>query len=730
MKQYALNKLFKLLEIMFIFPLISCNLITNLLNFKERRCGHFMFLELQNNKMLNMRYLQDVFQGFREKNIVVIYLTNGVKFIEKYSSEDEALARIEEIRNKMLNSIDNKIEDGTKECISLPVWDSKNYKLSFKNLNGENLVIDLPLESLAKDINYDSKTKEIILIKEDNTEIRISINDLVDIYSGLESNTISVDVSSDNVISAELKDLSITKSHLSNDLKQEIENTESEINLHKSNIDNPHNVTKSQIGLSEVDNTSDLDKPISNAQRSELDLKQNITDISLLTSSKQISGAINELKTSVDNNEKDVQAELKEIKNTISSNKTEIEKDLSNNVTSINKSIDNLNNAVALNNSEFKEEVSNINLLIDNNKRELDSSISGLTETVNNNRMDLLESISNLSSGKLDKNFANSLDDEIIGGIVFSPSGKRNGVYIETKTLNPMNNNVKTYGSYIFSDNEDVKFTPKSDGIELTIPKLTSLATSESLDNHINNKNNPHNVTKSQIGLENVDNTSDLNKPISKLVQQALDLKQNSTDNSLETDNKTISGSINELLSLLNSINDKISKFKLQYKNNNSLNLAVGTKFKFQLKEFVDIGSVMTIDENYDYTNSENGYKITGTNDKNETISLGSIDGWFGFTINGIQYVYLNQKYLEMFGKELGMTNEGYKGDGWYTMELKIEDSSFTYDFVKIDYSEICEPFIITISELENTVYGSDQVTELSTKDLSFIINSIEIINE
>ena len=42
--------------------------------------------------------------------------------------------------------------------------------------------------------------------------------------------------------------------------------------------------------------------------------------------------------------------------------------------------------------------------------------------------------------------------------------------------------------------------------------------------NHINNTQNPHNVTKAQIGLSNVDNTSDIDKPISTAVQSALDL--------------------------------------------------------------------------------------------------------------------------------------------------------------------------------------------------------------
>ena len=50
-------------------------------------------------------------------------------------------------------------------------------------------------------------------------------------------------------------------------------------------------------------------------------------------------------------------------------------------------------------------------------------------------------------------------------------------------------------------------------------------ATKEELNTHINDKNNPHFVTKSQVGLGNVNNTSDLNKPISTATQKALDLK-------------------------------------------------------------------------------------------------------------------------------------------------------------------------------------------------------------
>lgn len=43
------------------------------------------------------------------------------------------------------------------------------------------------------------------------------------------------------------------------------------------------------------------------------------------------------------------------------------------------------------------------------------------------------------------------------------------------------------------------------------------------LSSHTGNKNNPHAVTKEQIGLGQVDNTSDADKPISKAAQKALD---------------------------------------------------------------------------------------------------------------------------------------------------------------------------------------------------------------
>lgn len=59
---------------------------------------------------------------------------------------------------------------------------------------------------------------------------------------------------------------------------------------------------------------------------------------------------------------------------------------------------------------------------------------------------------------------------------------------------------------------------------------LMSSADKTNLETHINNKSNPHEVTKDQVGLSEVDNTSDANKPISNATQTALNGKFSATD--------------------------------------------------------------------------------------------------------------------------------------------------------------------------------------------------------
>lgn len=64
------------------------------------------------------------------------------------------------------------------------------------------------------------------------------------------------------------------------DLMKEFKKRDTALTTHKEDKDNPHKVTKRQVGLGNVDNTSDANKPISTATQSALDEKQDIiTDL-------------------------------------------------------------------------------------------------------------------------------------------------------------------------------------------------------------------------------------------------------------------------------------------------------------------------------------------------------------------------------------------------------------------------------------------------------------------
>ena len=76
-----------------------------------------------------------------------------------------------------------------------------------------------------------------------------------------------------------------------------------------------------------------------------------------------------------------------------------------------------------------------------------------------------------------------------------------------------------------FTENEDGSVTISASG---DVSSEDTVAR-ETINNHKLDKNNPHNVTAEQIGLGNVDNTSDLDKPISTAVQQAIDNKADKT---------------------------------------------------------------------------------------------------------------------------------------------------------------------------------------------------------
>lgn len=62
-------------------------------------------------------------------------------------------------------------------------------------------------------------------------------------------------------------------------LISDLDSEEATTLAHRNNTSNPHSVTKAQVGLSNADNTADVNKPVSTAQQTALDLKADSTTV-------------------------------------------------------------------------------------------------------------------------------------------------------------------------------------------------------------------------------------------------------------------------------------------------------------------------------------------------------------------------------------------------------------------------------------------------------------------
>ena len=87
-----------------------------------------------------------------------------------------------------------------------------------------------------------------------------------------------------------------------------------------------------------------------------------------------------------------------------------------------------------------------------------------------------------------------------------------------------------------------VKEQSRQDSIDEEIERAKRVETNiqDSHNRHITDYNNPHNVTKFQVGLGNVDNTSDVNKPISDAQQREFNRINQSLSNNTDNVNSAL----------------------------------------------------------------------------------------------------------------------------------------------------------------------------------------------
>ena len=100
------------------------------------------------------------------------------------------------------------------------------------------------------------------------------------------------------------------------------------VNSHVQRSDNPHNVTKSQVGLGNVDNTSDASKPVSNFQRQAIETAVSEVRQAVVSEANRAGGREREIANSVDAERRRASAEEEKLDLAIRTEKNERDGDV------------------------------------------------------------------------------------------------------------------------------------------------------------------------------------------------------------------------------------------------------------------------------------------------------------------------------------------------------------------------------------------------------------------
>ncbi|WP_111707498.1 MopE-related protein [Lutibacter citreus] len=246
---------------------------------------------------------------------------------------------------------------------------------------------------------------------------------------------------------------------------------------HAVQTDNPHLVTKLQVGLGNVDNTSDADKPISTLTQTALDGK--------VDENGAISGGS---KTKITYDSKGLVTSGTDATTTDIAEGTNLY--YSEARVAANTAVAASTTHAAQTDNPHSVTKAQVGLGNVDNTSDADKPISTLTQTS--------------LDGKVDENVA------ITGG-------SKTKITYDSKGL-------VTAGA-------DATTTDIAEGTNLyyTEARVTANTAVAASATHAAKTDNPHSVTKLQVGLGNVDNTSDADKPISTLTQTQLNAKADLT---------------------------------------------------------------------------------------------------------------------------------------------------------------------------------------------------------
>jgi len=294
-------------------------------------------------------------------------------------------------------------------------------------------------------------------------------------------------------------------------------------------------LNKTDINLDQVDNTSDLNKPVSLLQQQELNLK---VDKIIKINNKDLSSDINLTKADIG---------LDEVDNTSDINKpvSLLQQQLFD--TKVDKTI-------KINNKDLSSDINLTKADIDldqvDNTSDLNKPVSLLQQQLFDTKVDKTIKINNKDLS-LDINLTKTdigLDEVDNTSDLNKPVSLLQQQLFDTKVDKTIKINNKDLSSDINLTKTDIGLDEVDNTSDLNKP--VSLLQQQAFDTKvdktikINNKDLSLdiNLTKADIDLDQVDNTSDLNKPISLLQQQLFDTK---VDKTIKINNKDLSLDIN-----------------------------------------------------------------------------------------------------------------------------------------------------------------------------------------
>ena len=368
---------------------------------------------------------------------------------------DRITINFEKVVRVLAGAVELRLDQDTGK---LSLWDKYQTKLS---------EVDFATEKIIKDIKYDSSTEELVFSFNNSPDIRVVIGDIFefdDYYTKEQSDTLRL----------KLEELLENK---------KVDKT---IKINGYSLNKDVNITKSDVGLGRVDNTSDTEKPISKATQEALN---------------NVSSSLNNHKedTSNPHNVTAAQLGLGNVLNVPSYSKSENDTKLAAAQEEINRSIDSANEALlnhkndhenphtvtktqiglgAVNNVAITEEqVSQIGI----NKSDIDS-IKEVNETQNTNitrAQTTADEAKSIAQGRAKAVVFDTLVDMITYMKSATAAEFNVGDHLYIKALDVsdywvsaiLDNNTGTYGYYQVSTLE----TPKVDLSEYQKKILTTI---------------------------------------------------------------------------------------------------------------------------------------------------------------------------------------------------------------------------------------------------------------